>query len=59
FLGGATGSVLAAAAYAQRGFVGVAEVSAAFAATALVLWLTRLTVAAPRALEESWPEATA
>ncbi|MBC7374203.1 MAG: MFS transporter [Frankiales bacterium] len=59
FLGGATGSVLAAAAYAQRGFVGVAEVSAAFAATALVLWLTRVTVAAPRALEESWPEATA
>ena len=59
FLGGATGSVLAATAYARRGFIGVAEVSAAFAATALVLWLTRLTVPAPRALDEPWPEAIA
>lgn len=59
FLGGASGSVLSAAAYARAGWDGVAAVSAAFAAGALLLWLARLPVKAPRALDEPFPEAVA
>lgn len=59
FLGGATGSVLAAAAYGRVGWDGVSAVAAGFAATALTTWLVRLRVRAPSVLDEAWPDATA
>lgn len=59
FLGGASGSVLAAQAYGSRGWAGVSTVCAAFAGAALLLWLVRLPVKAPRAIDEPWPEAVA
>ncbi len=57
FLGGAGGSVLAAAAYGSTGWSGVTAVCAAFSGAALGLWLVRLRVQAPFVLDEAWPEA--
>lgn len=57
FLGGAAGSLAAAAAYARWGWDGTAAVCAAAAAVALLRWLLRLAVRAPRALDEPYPEA--
>jgi len=59
FLGGATGSVLAASAYAAAGWNGTAAVCAVLAGVALLRWLLRLAVRAPRALDEPFPEAVA
>jgi cyanate permease len=59
FLGGATGSLLAAQAYGSVGWPGVAGLCAVFAATALTLWLSRLFVQAPVVLDEPVPEALA
>ena len=59
FLGGASGSVLAALAYGSAGWTGVAAVSAVFAAGALWQWLARLPVRAPALLDEPFPEAVA
>ncbi|MCY7365888.1 MAG: MFS transporter [Frankiaceae bacterium] len=59
FLGGATGSVVAASAYAAAGWSGTAAVCAALAAVALLRWLLRLAGRAPRARDEPFPEAVA
>ena len=56
FAGGATGSLLSAAAYGARGWSGVCAVSAVFAVGALALWLRRLHVGAPLSLDEPYPE---
>ena len=59
FLGGASGSVLAASAYGQFGWDGVVAVTAVASAAALLTWLVRLSVKAPRLLDEPFPEAVA
>jgi len=57
FLGGATGSAVGAAAYERFGWEGVSVATAVFAAAALTIWLVRLGVKAPGALDEPWPDA--
>lgn len=59
FVGGATGSALAAWAYGLAGWRGTAAVCAGLAALALGRWLVRLPVRAPVAIDEPFPEAVA
>jgi predicted MFS family arabinose efflux permease len=59
FLGGAVGSVFSALAYSAGGWPAVSAGCAVFAGTALVTWLVRLPVRAPRMLDEPFPEAVA
>lgn len=58
FVGGASGSFGAAAAYGELGWTGTVLVAAALAAAALLLWLVRLPVQAPAVIDEAWPECT-
>ena len=59
FVGGASGSAAAAAAYGRSGWDGTVAVCAVLAAAALVLWLVRLPVTAPVTIDEAWPESVA
>lgn len=57
FLGGASGSLLAALAYGRAGWMGTAAVCSAFAGAAVLSWLAQLPVRAPVVLDEPYPEA--
>jgi predicted MFS family arabinose efflux permease len=59
FLGGASGSLLAALAYGTTGWSGTAAVCSAFAGAAVLSWLARLPIRAPKVLDEPFPEAVA
>jgi predicted MFS family arabinose efflux permease len=59
FLGGASGSLLAAVAYGAAGWTGTAAVCSGFAGVAVLSWLARLPVRAPEVLDEPFPEAVA
>jgi predicted MFS family arabinose efflux permease len=59
FLGGASGSLLAALAYGTTGWSGTAAVCSTFAGAAVLSWLARLPIRAPQVLDEPFPEAVA